>query len=148
MICPCSALSCCSQDHTPDVPSEYQRIVRAGGFVQNKRVNGVLAVSRSFGDLPFKNLHPSRLLPLSPDASLSPARRRSRNFGPLPVTTAAHEAQSAHGIWSEQQQVTSQPCLLDFPVEAGHEFAVIASDGLWNVFSDQVQEPPGALRSD
>jgi serine/threonine protein phosphatase PrpC len=35
--------------------------------------------------------------------------------------------------------VTSQPCLADFAVEAWHEFAVVASDGLWNVFSDQVR---------
>lgn len=43
-----------SFDHKPDNPEEQTRISRAGGVVQGGRVEGVLAVSRSFGDYMFK----------------------------------------------------------------------------------------------
>lgn len=42
-----------STDHRPDLPQEYERIIRAGGFVNHfdlPRVNGILALTRSFGD--------------------------------------------------------------------------------------------------
>ena len=47
--------------HKPAVPEELARITRAGGWVTGRaphggRVNGVLAVSRSFGDVEYKTL--------------------------------------------------------------------------------------------
>ena len=44
-----------SQDMKPTVPSESERIKRAGGQVINNRVNGRLAVSRAIGDFEFKS---------------------------------------------------------------------------------------------
>lgn len=41
-------------DHTPRLRSEANRVVAAGGFVANNRVNGNLAVSRALGDRHFK----------------------------------------------------------------------------------------------
>lgn len=43
-----------SNDHKPNLPEEQQRIQRARGFVWNRRVNGVLALSRAIGDWSFK----------------------------------------------------------------------------------------------
>ncbi|XP_014257236.1 probable protein phosphatase 2C T23F11.1 [Cimex lectularius] len=43
-----------SFDHKPNTPSEYERIVEAGGWVEFNRVNGNLAVSRAFGDFVYK----------------------------------------------------------------------------------------------
>ena len=45
-------------DHVPTNPVETSRIECAGGWVQNGRVNGVLGVSRSFGDIMFKSYDP------------------------------------------------------------------------------------------
>lgn len=39
-----------SIDHIPTRFDEFERIVNAGGFVVNGRLNGSIAVSRSFGD--------------------------------------------------------------------------------------------------
>lgn len=52
-----------SQDHKPKHPKEEARIRNAGGFVENGRVNGSLALSRALGDFNFKantNLTPDR----------------------------------------------------------------------------------------
>lgn len=44
-----------SEDHKPTVPKETERILKAGCYVQNGRVNGVLSLSRAFGDFVFKS---------------------------------------------------------------------------------------------
>ncbi|KAJ3158540.1 Protein phosphatase 2C 1 [Geranomyces michiganensis] len=43
-----------SYDHKGSDPAEAKRIVESGGFVMNNRVNGVLAVTRSLGDISMK----------------------------------------------------------------------------------------------
>jgi serine/threonine protein phosphatase PrpC len=45
-----------SQDHLPYNVAEWERIEKAGGFVDEKgRLNGTLAMSRAFGDVEFKS---------------------------------------------------------------------------------------------
>ena len=44
-----------SHDHKPDVDTETKRIKAAGGFVEESRVQGVIAVSRAIGDWEYKN---------------------------------------------------------------------------------------------
>jgi serine/threonine protein phosphatase PrpC len=41
-------------DHKPVLLEEAERIIKAGGFVRDNRVNGALNVSRTIGDLDFK----------------------------------------------------------------------------------------------
>lgn len=45
-----------SKDHKPVLKSEMERIHRAGGKVVNQRVQGVLGVSRAFGDIEYNAL--------------------------------------------------------------------------------------------
>lgn len=43
-----------SEDHKPENPNETARIKQNGGYVENNRVNGMLAVSRGLGDFDLK----------------------------------------------------------------------------------------------
>mmetsp|Transcript_32297 Transcript_32297/g.55863 ORF Transcript_32297/g.55863 Transcript_32297/m.55863 type:complete len:295 (+) Transcript_32297:2424-3308(+) len=45
-----------STDHKPDMPSERDRIIRAGGRVEDGRVMGNINLSRSIGDFEYKNM--------------------------------------------------------------------------------------------
>jgi serine/threonine protein phosphatase PrpC len=55
VLCRSGAATPLSFDHKPHLPQEQLRIRRAGGFVFNRRLNGVLALSRAIGDFGFKN---------------------------------------------------------------------------------------------
>ena len=44
-----------SEDHKPDDAIERKRIYNANGFVEDGRVNGMLALSRALGDFEYKN---------------------------------------------------------------------------------------------
>ncbi len=44
-----------SEDHKATLDREARRIESNGGFLSDKRVNGILAISRSFGDGYLKN---------------------------------------------------------------------------------------------
>lgn len=43
-----------NQEHKPEDEEEYNRIMNAGCFVVNKRINETLNLSRALGDLIFK----------------------------------------------------------------------------------------------
>jgi serine/threonine protein phosphatase PrpC len=44
-----------SHDHKPDNEGELKRVKAGGGFVEDGRVQGVIAVSRAIGDWEYKN---------------------------------------------------------------------------------------------
>lgn len=64
-----------SRDHKPDLPSERSRVLAAGHFVEDGRVDGIIAISRALGDWEYKsqNLEPSKMaVSGNPDISKTP----------------------------------------------------------------------------
>lgn len=68
-----------STDHKPTDEPEVRRIERCGGSVMMRRVNGVLAVSRAFGDYKFKSQAstPAELQMVSVEPDVTVLRRSS-----------------------------------------------------------------------
>jgi len=83
--------------HRFNEDDECKRVLASGGSIVNNRLNGLLAVSRSFGDIPFKE----RGLP--------------RSKAPLIAT----------------------PEIISEVITPMTEFAIIATDGLWDIISPQ-----------
>jgi len=64
-----------SKDHKPDLPAERSRVLAAGHFVDEGRVDGVIAISRAIGDWEYKNpnLDPAKMAVSGyPDISKTP----------------------------------------------------------------------------
>jgi protein phosphatase 2C family protein 2/3 len=102
-----------TEDHKPNMKAEKIRIEAAGGWVDKDRVTGALGVSRSFGDIEYKNF--AKCLDYNGTDETGPG-----------------------GIWSEkEQQVISKPDFKHFILERSYEFMILACDGLWDRFSCQ-----------
>eukprot|EP00897_Mesotaenium_endlicherianum_P010202 jgi/Mesen1/920/ME000117S00083 len=91
-----------SEDHKPDLQAEKERILKAGGFVADGRINGSLNLSRAIGDMEFKQ---------SPN--LPPGAQIVTAIPELQVVTVTKEDEflvlACDGIWdvkSSQQVVT------------------------------------------
>lgn len=54
VLCRGGAAYSLSEDHKPTDPIEKARVDKAGGYVLNGRVNGILSLSRALGDFPLK----------------------------------------------------------------------------------------------
>ncbi|KAJ1431026.1 phosphatase 2C-like domain-containing protein [Ochromonadaceae sp. CCMP2298] len=88
--------------HRVDNEEEKERVIRAGGTIVNHRVNGLLAITRAFGDTQFK------------------AERDEQN-----------------PTMSQNDLVISRPEIHSEVITPMTEFAVVASDGLWDVMTAQ-----------
>jgi len=68
-----------SEDHKPENAGEMARIQRSGGFVEDGRVNGMLALSRALGDFEYKNNKQlsakEQAVSAFPDVSIEPIDR-------------------------------------------------------------------------
>lgn len=90
-----------SQDHKPDNPEEKERIMKAGGTVEEGRVQGNLNLSRSIGDLEYKK-----------DAGIPQKHQMITAFPDIKVESLRPEDQflvlACDGIWD---MLSSQDCV-------------------------------------
>jgi protein phosphatase 1B len=103
-----------STDHTPSLPEESERIMRANGLVVFDRVEGLLAVSRALGDFEFKGYSQHHLLSVERIEDMEAHRRfaKSLKVSPFPDVTCHARKFDVH------------KCL------------VLACDGIWDVMSN------------
>ncbi|KAG2423756.1 hypothetical protein HXX76_015032 [Chlamydomonas incerta] len=98
----------------PDVSAEIERVKSVGGWVDDGRVCGVLAVSRAFGDWEFKGEGLPRLLETGIER------------GYWDSSFAAAQSFSA-------DPVLATPDVTETLLSEEDEFLIVASDGLWDV---------------
>lgn len=129
-----------------DNVSERERVKNAGGTIINNRVNGVLAVSRSFGDTPFKTLHELQSNAAAPTVSHPPstgvnnhgvASAPSTYLRP-PVKTSNLKAKIPLHRLVNESLVTAVPEIYTEIITPKTEFALLASDGLWDTMTPQL----------
>ncbi|GJP53453.1 hypothetical protein CLOM_g12618 [Closterium sp. NIES-68] len=106
-----------SRDHkphgeSPTAKAEIKRIEKAGGWVSQGRVCGVVAVSRAFGNANFKTRR---------EQMLSEGVKKGR------WTTRFVSKRSFESDW-----ISAVPDVYAAELEDDAEFVIIASDGLWD----------------
>lgn len=101
-----------SYDRKATDPEEVSRIVRSGGFVKGGRVQGILAVTRAFGDLQLKKV--------SGYSSESLSSHSGKQFNP-----------------DSTEILICDPEISSFSPITQDEFMIVATDGLWDVMTSQ-----------
>ncbi|KAL7532432.1 hypothetical protein ACHAXR_005433 [Thalassiosira sp. AJA248-18] len=121
IVPPTSVLLPLSFDHKPNNDVEVVRVENDGGFVRNGRVDGDLAVSRSFGDFGYKNCSFSER---GDDGSISLFRQSSEGSSSSSSTMVSD---------AKDHRVTVHPDILVHTRESTRdEFIVLACDGIWD----------------
>lgn len=154
--------------HRLDNASERERVKHAGGTIINNRVNGVLAVSRSFGDTPFKTLalpHTNAISSASssvsdnhhkastsagqsgssinsttshpPATTSNPTNTQGNSNNTSKPAPGFHKAKIPLHRLVNESLVTAVPEIYSEVITPQTEFALLATDGLWDVLSPQ-----------
>lgn len=115
-----------TSDHRLELATERERILQLGGRVVNNRVNGVMAITRAFGDLEFKGLLDRRGNGLSASTmGVAPSLQQQQN-------PFAKEEEKTPALLTARPDIHAVE--LDPAVD---ECLVLACDGLWDVMTSE-----------
>lgn len=141
LSCDKGASKMLSFDHKPKNFGELLRIRNDGGYVTDNRVNGVLALSRAFGDFSFKMHNANNHHRITNNARSGLLNRKS--FGSLNTTNQPHHLQPQQPFPPstiqrltppEEYQVTVDPEIIYHKLRSTDEFIVLACDGIWDCY--------------
>lgn len=103
----------------PAVESEISRIESVGGWIDDGRVCGILAVSRAFGDSDFKGKGLHHMLAEG-------------------VKEGMWDEEFVSSVSFTGDPVSSEPDVFELTVsQEEDEFLIVATDGLWDVMTSQ-----------
>jgi len=117
-----------SHDHKPDNDGEFRRVKAAGGFVEDGRVQGIIAVSRAIGDWEYKN--PALQFEKKP---LKKKKTLKGTETPKPVSAGPYRNIEE----AKKHQVSSFPDIKKVPLKPDFDFVIIACDGIWDCFTNE-----------
>jgi len=123
-----------SHDHKPDNDIELARVKAGGGFVEDGRVQGVIAVSRAIGDWEYKN--PGLLAQMDRKPSLK-KKTKSTTKDAAPTDNKPKGGPYRNIEESKKHQVTSFPDIKKVAIKPEHDFIIVACDGIWDCFTNE-----------
>jgi serine/threonine protein phosphatase PrpC len=113
-------------DHTPSVPGERARVIEMGGFIESTksipRVNGQLAVTRSIGDKKLR-----MYLSSIPDLILL---KLEKELFDEADQISSNKYENICSKYFNQRNINKSNKFIN-------KFLILASDGLWDVISNQ-----------
>lgn len=110
-----------SHDHKPVLPKEMERIHDSGGWVENCRVNGSLALSRALGDFKYKQ---------------NKKVKAERQIVTGLLKNLISQKFDSQLLNFHFHSFAAYPDVEIHDIDESWEFALIASDGIWDVLSN------------
>lgn len=123
-----------SHDHKPDNDGELARVKAGGGFVEEGRVQGIIAVSRAIGDWEYKN--PGLITALEKRESHK-KRKSTKESKSVPEFLMKTQGPYRNIEEAKKHQVTSHPDIKKVSIKPEHDFIIVACDGIWDCFTNE-----------